>query len=80
MEYAAKVGCQYFTFNIPNAQCTDCGYISKVPFSKCPKCGSTHVELYDRIIGYLTKISNWSDGRQKEQKLRIYEQAKVNNE
>ena len=76
MEYAAKVGCQYFTFNIPNAQCKDCGYISKVPFSKCPKCGSTHVDLYERIIGYLTKVANWSEGRQIEFKTRIYESVK----
>jgi len=63
MEYAAKEGCQYWTFNIPNCQCDECHYISKTPFSVCPKCGSTNVSLYDRIIGYLTKISNWSDGR-----------------
>lgn len=73
LEYAAKNGCQYFTFNIPNSECQDCGFITKHPIDKCPKCGSTHISYYDRIIGYLTKISNWSDGRQKEQKLRIYE-------
>ena len=73
LEYAAKNGCQYFTFNIPNSECQDCGFITKHPIGKCPKCDSTHISYYDRIIGYLTKISNWSDGRQKEQKLRIYE-------
>lgn len=72
MKYAAEEGCQYWTFNVPNCQCDDCGYISKVPFTVCPKCGSAHVSLYDRIIGYLTKISNWSDGRQIEQKTRVY--------
>ena len=39
---------------------------------KCPKCGSTKISLYDRVIGYLTKIKNWSQGRQIEQKTRIY--------
>ena len=39
---------------------------------KCPKCGSTHVSLWDRVIGYLTKIKNWSTGRQIEQKTRVY--------
>jgi ribonucleoside-triphosphate reductase len=72
LEYAAKEGCQYFTFNIPNCQCDDCRYIAKQPFTVCPKCGSTHVSLWDRIIGYLTKIKNWSEGRQIEQKTRIY--------
>jgi glycyl-tRNA synthetase len=38
----------------------------------CPKCGSTNVDLYTRIIGYLTKIKNWSAGRYEEHKTRIY--------
>lgn len=70
--YAAEVGCQYFTFNIPNSECNDCGYITKVPLKECPKCHSHSISMYDRVIGYLTKITNWSDGRQKEQKTRIY--------
>lgn len=72
LNYAAQEGCQYFTFNIPNCECDDCGYIAKQPFTVCPKCGSTHVSLWDRIIGYLTKIKNWSEGRQIEQQTRIY--------
>lgn len=73
IRYAAENGCQYLTFNIPNTECDDCGFIAKHPFEKCPKCGSTHVSKWDRIIGYLTKIKNWSEGRQIEQKSRIYE-------
>lgn len=72
LEFAAKNGCQYFTFNIPNCECDDCGFIAKQPFEACPKCGSTKVSLYDRPIGYLTKIKNWSEGRQIEQKTRVY--------
>lgn len=72
LNYAARVGCSYLTFNVPNAECQDCGFIAKQPFDKCPKCGSTHVDLYDRIIGYLTKVKNWSDGRQKEFTTRIF--------
>ena len=51
LNYAATVGCSYFTFNIPNSECQDCGFITKVPVTICPKCGSTHVDMYDRIIG-----------------------------
>lgn len=76
LDYAAKVGCQYFTFNIPNCQCDDCGYISKTPFGVCPKCGSTHISTYERIIGYLTKVANWSEGRQIEFRTRVYESSK----
>ena len=72
LKYAADNGCTYFTFNVPNAQCEECGHIEKVPFKKCPKCGSERISYYDRIIGYLTRISNWSKGRQIEQKTRVY--------
>ena len=72
LKYAAEVGCKYFTFNVPNCECDDCGFIAKQPFKECPKCGSTNVSLWDRVIGYLTKIKNWSAGRQIEQKTRVY--------
>lgn len=72
LEYAAKVGCQYFTFNIPNSECDDCGWIGKTPVEKCPHCGSEHISHWDRVIGYLTKIRNWSKGRRIEQKTRVY--------
>lgn len=72
LNYAAKVGCNYLTFNVPNSECDECGYITKVPIKECPKCGSKRISYYDRVIGYLTKIKNWSDGRQREQKTRVY--------
>lgn len=73
LKFAAENGCQYFTYNIPNCECEKCGFIAKQPFDKCPKCGETeHIALYDRVIGYLTKIKNWSEGRQIEQKTRVY--------
>lgn len=70
--FAAINGCKYFTFNVPNSECQDCGYITKVPITKCPNCDSKNIDYYDRIIGYLTKINNWSKGRQIEQKTRVY--------
>ena len=72
IKYTAEEGCKYFTFNIPNSECDDCGYITKHPITECPKCGSKKISYYDRVIGYLTKISNWSKGRQIEQKTRVY--------
>ena len=72
LNYAASVGCQYFTFNVPNSECTECGYITKHPIDECPKCGSKHIDYYDRPIGYVTRIKNWSPGRQIEQKKRVY--------
>lgn len=72
MNFAAEQGCQYFTFNVPNSECQECGYITKHPIDVCPKCGSHKIDQYDRIIGYLTKIKNWADARKIEQKQRIY--------
>ena len=77
LKYAAEQGCQYFTFNVPNCECDDCGFIAKQPFMECPKCGSIHISLWDRIIGYLTKVKNWSEPRRLEQKTRVYEHVKV---
>lgn len=72
LKYAAEEGCQYFTFNVPNSECQECGFITKHPISECPHCGSKKISLYDRVIGYLTKINNWSEGRRIEQKTRVY--------
>ena len=76
LKYAARVGCKYFTFNVPNCECKDCGFIAKQPFDRCPKCNSTNISLWDRVIGYLTEIKNWSKGRQIEQKTRVYSNGK----
>ena len=70
--HAAEVGCSYWTINVPNSECDECGYITKHPITECPKCGSKKISYWDRIIGYMTKISNWSKDRQIEQKKRIY--------
>lgn len=72
LSYAAENGCKYLTFNVPNSECEDCGFITKVPIHECPNCGSKNITLYDRVIGYLTAIKNWSKGRRLEQKTRIY--------
>ena len=72
LKHAAKTGCSYLTFNVPNSECADCGWIGKTPVDVCPKCGSVNINYWDRIIGYLTKINNWSEGRRIEQKTRVY--------
>lgn len=72
LTYAAEVGCKYLTFNVPNSECQNCGFITKTPINECPHCGSKNIDYYDRVIGYLTKIKNWSSGRQIEQKTRVY--------
>ncbi len=69
---AAKEGCNYFTFNVPNTVCNECGNIDKRYLHKCPKCGSENVDYMTRIIGYLKRVSNFSQARQKEASRRFY--------
>ncbi len=72
LRVAAKEGCNYFTFNIPNTICNDCGYIDKRYLKKCPHCGSENIDYMTRIIGYLKRVSNFSQARQEEAKRRYY--------
>ena len=69
---AAKEGCNYFTFNIPNTLCNDCGHIDKRYLHECPKCHSKNVDYMTRIIGYLKRVSNFSLPRQQEEHRRFY--------
>lgn len=70
--YAAQEGCNYFTFNVPMTECTECGHIINSPVHKCPKCGSEKIKYWTRIIGYLTAVPSWSAGRREEFKSRIF--------
>ena len=77
MKFAVKTGCTYFTFNIPNTICNDCGYITKQYVDKCPKCESENVDYATRVIGYLKRVSKFSAPRIKEAKMRYYANAQV---
>lgn len=72
IEFAVQEGTSYFTFNIPNSKCDDCGFITKHPITKCPKCNSTKITWYTRIIGYLRAIKNFGKERQIEAERRTY--------
>ena len=67
-----KVGNSYITFNVPQTQCDDCGFIAKHPFDTCPHCGSKKVTQWTRIIGYLRPIKAWSEARQNEGANRMF--------
>lgn len=72
LEYSAKVGCSYLTFNIPMTECKECGKIVNIPVDECPECHSKNLQMYTRIIGYLTAIKNWNDSRKKEFESRVF--------
>jgi ribonucleoside-triphosphate reductase (formate) len=72
LKVAATEGCNYFTFNIPNTICNDCGHIDKRYLHECPVCHSKNIDYMTRIIGYMKRISSFSAARQKEAAERFY--------
>lgn len=72
LRVATQEGCNYFTFNIPNTVCNDCGNIDKHNLKECPKCGSDNIDYLTRVIGYMKRVSNFSQARQKEAQKRHY--------
>lgn len=72
LRVAAQEGCNYFTFNIPNTICNDCGHIDKRYLHECPYCHSKNVDYLTRIIGYMKRVSNFSAPRQEEAHRRYY--------
>ena len=72
LRVAAIEGCNYFTFNIPNTVCNDCGTIDKRYLKECPCCHSKNVDYLTRVIGYMKRVSNFSEARQKEAAKRYY--------
>ena len=72
LHLAIRTGCNYFTFNIPNTICNKCGHMSKHRLNKCPECGSEDLDYATRVIGYLTRVSKWSQERKEEHARRFY--------
>lgn len=72
IDFAIVNGTNYFTFNIPNSKCDDCGYITKHPITECPKCHSKNITQYTRVIGYLRPIKSFGSDRQIEASHRTY--------
>lgn len=72
IDFAIANGTNYFTFNIPNSKCDDCGYITKHPITECPKCHSKNITQYTRVIGYLRPVKSFGKDRQIEASKRVY--------
>ena len=72
LRVAAQEGCNYFTFNIPNTVCNDCGHIDKRYLHECPECHSKNLDYLTRVIGYMKRVSSFSQARQEEAKRRYY--------
>ncbi|MAB62064.1 MAG: anaerobic ribonucleoside-triphosphate reductase [Pseudoalteromonas sp.] len=73
---AAQTGCNYFCINVRITICNQCEHIDKRSRQSCSKCGSKDVDYGTRVIGYLKRVSSFSQGRRKEHTLRHYQTKK----
>lgn len=73
IDFAISEGTSYFTFNVPNCQCDKCKHIEKHHFDVCPKCGSTEVTDWTRVIGFLRPVKKFDKFRKWEaENRRVY--------
>lgn len=72
IDFCVAEGVNYFTFNIPISECKNCGHVVNAPIDTCPKCSSTNIDKWVRIIGFLRPISSFSEARQIEAGKRVY--------
>ena len=79
IDFAIANGTSYFTFNIPNTECDDCGFISKQRLKVCPKCGSTNLTWWTRVIGFLRPTKKFDQYREIEESQRTYSVFKDEN-
>ena len=69
---AAATGCNYFCINVKITICNACDTIDKRTLHLCSSCGSEDIDHGTRVIGYLKRVTAFSQGRQKEHALRHY--------
>lgn len=73
IDFAIAQGTSYFTFNVPNSECTNssCRHIVKTPLETCPKCGAP-MRQWTRVIGFLRPVDDFDKFRNIEAKRRFY--------
>ena len=52
IKLAKESGMVYFSYTPTQSICLDCGYRTTALIWECPKCGSTNIEQWSRIVGY----------------------------
>lgn len=71
-DIAARTGCNYFCINVKITICNECEHIDKQTLQACSSCGSKDIDYATRVIGYLKRVSAYSEGRRREHALRHY--------
>lgn len=79
VNYAMDKDIPYFAINVPNDQCTNCGYCDQIG-NACPQCGSEDIMRLRRVTGYLTGNykTAFNKGKQQEVEMRV-KHEKFNN-
>lgn len=62
IETCAKRGVVYFAINYVLQECEE-GHMSVGNVETCPICGKPIIGKYTRVVGFLTKVSNWNKTR-----------------
>ena len=62
----------YFSITPSISVCNDCGWRGVGIHFKCPKCGSSRVDIWSRIVGYYRPIRSWNDGKKAEFYFRVH--------
>jgi len=65
MKYSAKMGVVYWACNYGLSQCKTCGKTFVGKYDKSP-CHNADVDRYLRVVGFMTKVSDWISARQDE--------------
>ena len=60
----------YFTFSPTFSICPTHGYVSGEHFT-CPDCGES-CEVFSRVVGYISPVNQWNEGKAEEFKNRKY--------
>ncbi len=73
LDYMLDINIGYVSINHFDNSCLDCGlhFYNRQP-EKCPKCGSTDIDITERITGYLVgTLDKWNRGKFAEQRDRV---------
>lgn len=62
IEHIISKGVVYFAFNYVLNVCKN-GHNSVGNIDRCPICGQDIIDLYTRVVGFLSKIKNWNKVR-----------------
>lgn len=72
IDYASKTENVYFAINYLFVCCDKCGTVShSSDVTTCSTCGSTQLNKFTRVVGFITPLSTWSTTRKNEKRVQL---------